>query len=144
MRTRERWQLAKSGVVLEREANGVAELLWIHPRLPPERDRAPYPLRVEILSWFADLAATNEALRVVGDFFGRDSVLAAISRRDDSTRFLLYTAASDPVVQERYLGVRAVLRPTAIGLRAAREPAWESLAAIAAAAGAPLSVGAVV
>src|SRR5262249_54895375 len=95
-------------------------------------DRASRPLRVEILCWFEDVAAVNAGLRVVGDFFGRDSVLAAISRRDDSTRLLLYTATWESVGQERYLAVRAILRPTAIALRAAREPAWESLAAIVA------------
>jgi hypothetical protein len=131
------WHVAKAGIVLERDDDGTRELLWIDPRLPSVPDRASHPLRVEILCWFADLPKMNAGLRVVGDFFQRDSVLAAVSRRDDSTRFLFYTATWEAMVQERYLAVRAVLRPTAIGLRAAVEPSWESLTAIASTLGAP-------
>jgi hypothetical protein len=53
--------------------------------------------------------------------------VAAISRRDDSTRLLLYTATWEAVVRERCLAVRAILRPTAMGLRVAEEPIWDSL-----------------
>jgi hypothetical protein len=124
------WHLAASGIVLEGEADGAAELLWINPALPPAHERASRPLRVEILCWFEDLVALNAGLRIVGDFFRRDSVLAAISRRDAATRLLLYTATWESVVQERYLAVRSILRPTAIALRAEWEPAWPSLASV--------------
>jgi hypothetical protein len=141
MNTKNAWHLVKSGIVLERDVDGTRELLWINPQLPPASERTSHPLRVEILCWFEDLPKTNVALRVIGDFFRRDSVLAAISRRDDSTRVLFYTAAGEPIVQERYLAVRMVLRPTAIGLRASVEPTWASLADVAAVFGAPLVVG---
>ena len=116
-------------MVFEREADGASDLLWMNPELPLPDRWAAFPLRVELLCWFANLDKTNAGLAVLHAYFRADSVLAAIWRRDDSTRILVYTAAREPIVQERYLGVRAVLRPTAIGLRVEADLAWDALAA---------------
>jgi hypothetical protein len=130
MRRSPPWHLAKSGVVSQTDTEDTSELLWISPQLPPPHERASRPLCVEIFCWFEDLMKLNAGLHVIGDFFRHDSELAAISRRDDSTRILLYTATWESVVQERCLAVRTVLRPTAMGHRAANEPAWDSLEAL--------------
>jgi hypothetical protein len=130
MNRTEPWCLCESGVVLQRDVDGTSELLWINPQLLPPKERTAHPLRVEVLCWFEDLTVLNAGLCVLGDFFRHDSVLTAVSRRDDSTRVLLYTATWETVVTERCLAVRAVLRPTAMGLRAAREPGWDSFEAV--------------
>jgi hypothetical protein len=126
MNRREPWGLSREGILLETCTDNVTELLWLNPRPTSQSGRAMYPLRVEILCRFEDLRDTNLGLRTAGDFFQRDSLLAAVSRVDDASRVLLYTATWESIVRERFLALRAVLRPTAIGLRVATDPLWRS------------------
>jgi hypothetical protein len=114
-------------VVLEREAEGSLEQVWLNGDLPSESERRWHPLGVEVFCWFADLAKLNDALAVLWRAFGHDSVLVAIRRKDDSIRVLVYTTAPEAMVHKRYLAVRQVLRPTAMGLRVVDEPTWETL-----------------
>lgn len=130
MRNRHVWRWGAPGAVLERPMDdeyGGSEVVWINARLPPAVARARYGLRVEILCWFDDGAALNAGLEVLHDYFHADSFLAAVRRRDNATKVLLYTAASEAFVDDRYLGFRAVIRPTVVGLRVALEPTWASL-----------------
>ena len=136
MKKRELWRWGPAGVVVfECVVEGVDQYLWVNLLLPPPHEQGKYGLRVEVLCWFESLHSMNAGLAVMYDHFHEDSVLVAMRRRDDATRIVLYTAARESVVHERYLGVRAVLRPTAIGLRMAHESAWESFGAVLDAAG---------
>ena len=130
MEKRDLWRWGQTGVVLQRDTEDGCELVWLNDGLPPPHERARYDMRVEVLCWFESIAATNAGLAVLQDYFHADSLLAVMRRRDDATRILLYTAAREPVVQERYLGVRAVLRPTAIGLRVAVDPRWDAFTSL--------------
>jgi hypothetical protein len=103
------------------------ERLWLNPQLPPHAARARCRLGVQLLAWFDDLARWKEGLLVIGDFFASDSVLAAVAWSGGATRLLVYTATWQPVVRERYLAIRALLRPTPMGLRVAMDPAWKAL-----------------
>ena len=120
----------ETGVVVDRERDGSRERLWISPSLPGPSERSRHPLRVELLCWFADTAKVNVGLEIVRDSFHHDTILAAVRRTDDATRLTLYTGASEAVVHERYFAVRAVLRPTAIGLRVISDAKWEALCAL--------------
>jgi hypothetical protein len=131
MEKRDLWRWGQAGVLLQRDTEDGCEHVWLNDGLPAPHERARYGMRVEVLCWFASIAAANAGLVVLHDYFHADSVLALMRRRDDATRILLYTAAAEPVVQERYLGVRAVLRPTAIGLRVAFDPMWDSFSSLA-------------
>jgi hypothetical protein len=142
MKRTETWFLSKQGMLFERCAEGVNELLWLNPRRVSPEVRGMYPLRVELLCRFDDLQQTNSGLRIVGSFFQLDSLLAAVSRVDDASRFLLYTATWESIVRERFLALRAVLRPTAIGLRVAVDPLWRSFMTLTAVAERAASGGA--
>ena len=137
MEKRDLWRWGQAGVVLQRDTEDGCELVWLNDGLPPPHERARYGLRVEILCWFESIAAANVGLAVLHDYFHADTLLAVMRRRDDATRILLYTTAREPVVQERYLGVRAVLRPTAIGLRVDVDPRWEAFTSLSDGAEAP-------
>ena len=120
------WAWTESDVVLERESEGSLEQVWLNGDLPSESERRWHPLGVEVFCWFADLAKLNDALAILWRAFGHDSVLVAIRRKDDSIRVLVYTTAPEGMVHKRYLAVRQVLRPTAMGLRVVNEPTWET------------------
>jgi hypothetical protein len=124
------WVWTDAGVVLDRERDGTRERLWISPSLPRDSERASHPLHVELLCWFADTAKVNVGLQIVRDSFRHDTILAAVRRTDDTTRLTLYTGAREAVVHERYFAVRAVLRPTAIGLRITSDANWAALRAL--------------
>jgi hypothetical protein len=124
------WKWTRSGVVLERELEGATEQLWVTPHLPPPSRRRSHPLLVELVCWLPDLGAVNRGLCVMREHFGRDSVLAGIRRLDDSTRVLIQTAAPQARAQERCLVVRAVLRPTAMGMRVVKDPTWCAVTAL--------------
>jgi hypothetical protein len=126
MSSNEPWRITRAGIVLEQSVDDRSELLWINPRLLP----APHPLRVELLCSFADLRETNSALREVGEFFRRDSTLAAVIRVDAATRVLVYSATWESIVRERFSALRAVLRPTSMGLRLALDAAWTTFTAL--------------
>jgi hypothetical protein len=123
------WVWTDAGVVLDVEREGSRERLWLNPLLGDlsRGERCAHPLRVEILCWFGDMARLNAGLQVVRTTFARDTWLAAIHRTDDATRLTLYTGAREAVVHERYFAVRAVLRPTAIGLRMTLDAEWLAL-----------------
>lgn len=124
------WTWSEGGVVVERTVEGSEERIWVNPSLPSDGQRAPFRTRVEILCWFDDVEAMNAGLQIMRAYFWVDTVLAAIRRRDDATRCILYSRAGECAVHERYFAIRARLRPTAIGLSVALEPGWESLAEI--------------
>jgi hypothetical protein len=121
------WAWTAAGVVLDREVDGSLEQVWLSPDLPPETDRLWHPLGVEFFCWFGDVDKLNEGLRAFWEAFGHDSILVAVRRRGDTCRVLAYTAASEAMVHPRYLAVRGVLRPTAMGLRLVRAPRWGAL-----------------
>lgn len=124
------WKWTRNGVVLERELEGATEQLWVTPHLPRPSRRSTHPLLVELVCWLPDLQELDRALCVIREHFGRDSVLAGMRRLDDSTRVLIQTAATEARVQERCLMVRAVLRPTAIGMRVVKDPTWCTVTAL--------------
>jgi hypothetical protein len=113
--------------VLDRESDDSLEQVWIAPELPPESERRWHRLGVEVFCFCADLARLDDTLAALWRAFGGDSVLVAMRRRDDSVRVLLYTTAQEEMVHRRYLAVRGVLRPTAMGLRLVPEPTWDTL-----------------
>jgi hypothetical protein len=121
------WADLDAELELRLDPNDCAERLWVNPELPTPAARTRYRQRVELLVWFEEPARLRDGLLVVGDFFATDSVLAAVARSGGATRLLLYTATWQPIVQERYLAIRAVLRPTPMALRVAMDPAWQSL-----------------
>jgi hypothetical protein len=121
------WPDLDAELELRREANDCTERLWVNPDLPTPAARTRYRQRVALLTWFEEPARLKDGLLVVGDFFANDSVLAAVAWSAGSARLLLYTATWQPIVQERYLAIRAVLRPTPMALRVAMDPAWQSL-----------------
>jgi hypothetical protein len=124
------WVWTAAGVVLDRELDGSLEQVWLSPDLPPEKDRLWHPLGVELYCWFGDVDGLNAGLRAFWEAFGHDSILVAVRRRGDTCRVLAYTAASEAMVHPRYLAVRRVLRPTALGLRLVRAPRWGALAEV--------------
>jgi hypothetical protein len=84
-------------------------------------------LEVEIFGWSQREEGLNTSLCSLWEAFGNDSVLAAVRRRDEASRVLLYTSGREWVVHERYRAVRSRLRPMAMGLRLAHGPAWDAL-----------------
>lgn len=125
------WAWTEQGVLFDhRDGEGCRERLWVCPVPTDAATRSERSLRVEILCWFATIAALNSGLQVIRSSFQRDTVLAAMRRTDDATRVLLYTSVREPLVHERYFAVRAILRPTAIGLRLSRDTDWSALSAM--------------
>jgi hypothetical protein len=124
------WAWTDAGVLLDRERDGSRERLWISPVLPELAERPSLPLLVELLCWFADTPELNEGLRIIRASFGHDTVLVAVRRTDDATRLSLYTRARETEVRDRYLAVRAALRPTAIGLRVTADAGWRAFHAL--------------
>jgi hypothetical protein len=97
--------------------------VWTNPELPPGEARARRPLRVEI-SVVEHYQQTLNQIEIA--FFG-DSMLAAIMRRYDTCRFLVYSAASDTVAYERCRDIRDALRLTSMGCSVGLDPGWSSL-----------------
>jgi hypothetical protein len=128
MNQRAPWAWTAAGIVLDRELDGSLEQVWLSPDLPPERERLWHPLGVEFYCWFGDVDKLNAGLRALWEGFGRDSILIAVRRKGDSCRVLAYTAAPEAMVHHRYLAVRSVLRPTAMGLRLVRKPGRDAVA----------------
>ena len=122
------WTWAAAGVVLDRDVDGAPEQVWLNPDLPPERERDWLPLGVEVFCWFAEVDNVNAGLRALWQAFGRDSVLVAVRCQGHACHALVYTAVSESVVDRRYLAVRDVLRPIAMGVRLVRGPGWKGLA----------------
>ena len=119
-----RWRWPAAHALLDA---GDGAVLWLPTATPPPSERARFGLRVEILCWLDDVLALNAALGLLHDHFRRDSVLAAVRRHDNATRFVLQTAAREALAHQRCDAVRAALRPTAFGLRVALEPDWSSV-----------------
>ena len=100
--------------------------VWINPRLPSVGQQELQPLRVEI----SVLECFQHAFDQLERFFAGDSVLAAVVRRHDTCRFLIYSGISDAVAYDRCRDVRHALRATSFGYSIARDPTWESLAGL--------------
>jgi hypothetical protein len=99
--------------------------VWINPHLPSNQEQARQPLRLEV----SVLESFQQAYDQLERFFSRDSVLAAVVRRHDTCRFLIYSAISDVAAYDRCRDVRNALRITTFGYSIATEPTWASLAA---------------
>ena len=122
------WAWTAAGVVLDRDLDGSPEQVWLNPDLPPERDRIWHSLGVEFFWWFGDVDKLNGGLLAFWEAFGRDSVLLAVRRDNATCHVLVYTAALEPMVHHRYLAVKDVLRPIAMGVRLVRKPGRDAVA----------------
>jgi hypothetical protein len=134
------WSLEPDGIIYDREVDGVPELRWTNPRLPPPEERRRFPVRIVLVCWFETVDALREGLGVIEHRFGKDSVLAEILRTADGWQIAMYTAANQGQAWDRSVAVRGTLRPTAMGMRHAMDPRWQALGSLEPPASSPTPV----
>lgn len=123
------WRWTGTGLVFQDED----EQLWLCPELPAAAARISYPLALHVSYWSSDLPMyacmppLDAALYALWSHFGRDSVLAAIRRREPCNDVLLYTAAPRGIAIRRYDDIYRALRPPSMNIGYALEPTWETL-----------------